>query len=209
ERRAHEDLFGVDNSLKAYIGELGGPGRGGLKDPSVIPTKKKAEDELRAKIAANPKMKNDYGNAWDAIAKERRELPAYEKKRRFLESAWGLNSEYFGIARTLVRMAEEGAKPNSQRLPEYTDANRESLEQELYSPAPIYDDFEKAKLADSLALMNEEMGPENEIVKRVLQSKAPEVRAEELVNGTKLKDVETRKKIAAGGQQAIESSDDP
>ena len=209
ERRAHEDLFSADNSLKAYIGEEGGPGRGGLKDPSVIPTKKKAEDELRKMVAANPRMQKEYGDAWETIAKERKELPSYERERRFLESGWGLSSQYFDFARTLVRMAEESAKPNAQRLPEYTDGNRESLEQELYSPAPIYDDFEKAKLADSLTLMREEMGADNEIVKRVLQGKTPDARADELISGTKLKDVEARKRIAAGGQQAIESSDDP
>ena len=209
ERRAHEDLFGIDNSLKAYIGEEGAPGQGGLKDPTVIAAKKKAEDELRAKIAANPRMQKDYGDAWDAIAKGRRAQPSYEKERRFLESQWGFNSGYFDTARDLVRMAEESTKPNAQRLPEYTDANRESLEQNLFSPAPIYDDFEKSKLSDSLAMMREEMGADNEIVKRVLQGKTPEARAEELINGTKLKDVDTRKKIAAGGQQAIASSEDP
>jgi hypothetical protein len=164
---------------------------------------------LRKAIAANPKAQKDYGDAWDAIAKERKELPSYERERRFLESQWGFNSGLFDTARDLVRMAEESTKPNAQRLPEYTDANRESLEQNLYSPAPIYDDFEKMKLADGFALMRDEMGADNEIVKRVLQGKTPEARAEELISGTKLKDVDARKKIAAGGQQAIESSEDP
>jgi len=209
ERRAHEDLFSADNSLKAYIGEEGAPGRGGLKDPSVISAKKKAEDELRKLVAAKPKMQKEYGDAWETIAKERKELPSYERERRFLESGWGFSSDYFNFARTLVRMAEESAKPNAQRLPEYTDGNRESLEQELYSPAPIYDDFEKMKLANSLALMRDEMGANNDIVKRVLHGKTPEARAEELINGTKLRDVDARKQIAAGGQQAIASSDDP
>jgi len=209
ERRAHEDLFGIDNSLKAYIGEEGAPGRGGLKDPPVIASKKRVEDELRKAVAANPKMQAAYGDAWDAIAKGRKEQPAYEKERRFLESQWGFNSGYFDTARDLVRMAEESAKPNAQRLPEYTDANRESLEQNLFSPAPIYDDFEKMKLTDSLTMMRDEMGANHEIVKRVLQGKTPEARAAELVSGTTLKDVETRKKIAAGGTQAIESSTDP
>ena len=209
ERRAHEDLFGVDNSLKAYIGEEGAPGRGGLKDPSVIPAKKKTEDALRKLVAASPRMQKEYGDAWDAIAKARKELPSYERQRRFLESGWGFSSDYFNFARTLVRMAAESAKPNAQRLPEYTDGNRESLEQGLYSPAPIYDDFEKMKLSNSLALMRDEMGANNDIVKRVLQGKTPEARAEELINGTKLKDVDARKQIAAGGQQAIASSDDP
>jgi len=209
ERRAHEDLFSVDNSLKAYIGEEGAPGRGGLKDPSAMQAKRKAEDEFRKTVAANPRMQKEYGEAWDAISRGRKELPSYERERRFLESEWAFNSQYFDLARTLVRMAEESAKPNAQRLPQYTDANRESLEQELYSPAPIYDDFEKAKLADSLTLLRDELGTNNEIVTRVLQGKTPEARAEELIQGTKLKDVETRKKIAAGGQQAIETSNDP
>src|SRR5437899_9983275 len=144
ERRAHEDLFSIDNSLKAYIGE-----EAALKDPAAMASKKKAEDALRKTVAANAKTQQDFGDAWDAIAKERKDLPTYERDRRFLESQWGFNSGYFDTARDLVRMAEESTKPNAQRLPEYTDANRESLEQNLYSPAPIYDDFEKMKLADS------------------------------------------------------------
>jgi peptidase S46-like protein len=203
-RRAQEDLLGVENSLKAIRGE-----EEGLKDPSLIAEKRKAEEALRKAVAANQKMQKEYGDAWDAIAKGRKDLPSYERERRFLESRWGFNSNYFDIARTLARMAEEDTKPSAQRLLEYTAAGRESLEQELYSPAPIYDDFEKVKLADSLAFMRDEMGVDDALVKQVLQGKTPRERAAQLVEGTKLKDVETRKKIAAGGLKAIETSDDP
>jgi len=203
ERRAHEDLFSIDNSLKAIRGE-----EAGLKDPSLIANKQRAETELRRMIAADPRKQKEYGDAWDAIAKGRKAQPSYEVERRFLESQWGFNSTYFDFARTLVRMAEEHTKPNEKRLPEYTDARRASLEQELYSPAPIYDDFEKAKLSDSLAFMRDEMGANNSIVKKVLQGKSPEQRAGELIDGTRLQDVEARKQLAAGGLKAIESSND-
>jgi len=204
ERRAHEDLFSIENSLKAIRGE-----EAGLKDPSLIANKQRAETELRRTIAADPRKQKEYGDAWDAIAKGRKAQPSYEVERRFLESEWGFNSTYFDFARTLVRMAEENTKPNEKRLPEYTDARRASLEQELYSPAPIYDDFEKAKLSDSLAFMQEEMGANNSIVKRVLQGKSPEERANELINGTRLREVDARKQVAAGGKKAIEDSNDP
>jgi hypothetical protein len=105
-------------------------------------------------------------------------------------------------------MAEESKKPNGKRLPEYTDAQRESLEQALFSPAPIYDDFERAKLSNSLQFMQDEMGANNSIVKKVLAGQTPEQRANELING-RLRDVEYRKQLAAGGMQAIESSGDP
>jgi Peptidase S46 len=204
ERRAHEDLFSIENSLKAIRGE-----EAGLKDPPLIAAKQRAETELRQAIAADPRKQKEYGDAWDAIAKGRKAQPSYEVERRFLEAAWAFDSRLFDLARTLVRMAEESSKPNERRLGEYTDGNRESLEQDLYSPAPIYDDFEKAKLSDSLAFMRDEMGANDAIVKKVLQGKSPEERANELIDGSKLKDVDARKKLAAGGLKAIEDSNDP
>ncbi len=204
DRRAKEDLFSVENSLKARKGGLAG-----LRDPSLIARKQKAEGALRRLIAGNPEKQKKYGDAWEEIAKERKVLPSYEKERRFLDGPWGFNTIYFRLARTLVRLAYENQKPNTQRLPEYTDAQRASLEQQLYSPAPIYDDFEKFKLADSLAFMRGEMGATNAIVRKVLQGKTPGARAAELVDGTKLKDVDLRKRLAGGGVKAIEASDDP
>jgi hypothetical protein len=97
-------------------------------------------------------------------------------------------------------MDAESAKPNSERLPEYSDARRESLELNLFSPAPIFDDLEKLKLTDSLAFMSEQLGADNATVKKVLAGKSPGARAAELVEGTKLKDVAYRKQLAGGAR---------
>jgi len=150
-----------------------------------------------------------YGDAWDSIATAHKNLPSYIKDRRIFEQAAGFNTTYFGIARSLVRLAAENEKPNAQRLPEYTDARRASLELGLYSPAPIHDDFEKLKLTDSLEFMVELLGADNALVKQVLDGKTPAARAAELIDGTKLKDVAVRKELAAGGMKAIEASTDP
>ena len=203
-RRAQEDLFGVENSLKALRGQLEG-----LKDPKIIARKREAEAALRAFVAADARRQREYGDAWDAIARARASLASYERERRFLEGGWGFNSRLFDIARTLVRFAEENEKPDAERLPEYTTARRESLELQLYSPAPIYDDFEQIKLAASLRFMRDELGAANPVVQKVLAGKTPEERAAELVSGTKLKDVAYRKQLAAGGSRAIEESKDP
>jgi Peptidase S46 len=64
-------------------------------------------------------------------------------------------------------------------------------------------------VADSLAYMVELLGADNALVKQVLNGKSPEARADELIEGTKLKDVAYRKELAAGGAKAIESSTDP
>lgn len=203
-RRAQNELNSIQNSLKVYRGQMAG-----LKDKALMDRKMKDEEALRKAIAANPERQKMYGDAWDAIAKAHEALPSYIRERRIFDQASGFNTTTFGIARTLVRMAAENEKPNAERLPEFTDARRASLELALYSPAPIHDDFEKLKLADSLGFMVDLLGADNPLVKQILNGKTPEVRATELIEGTKLKDVAFRKELAAGGSKAIESSPDP
>jgi len=203
-RQSQNELNSVQNSLKVYRGQLQG-----LKDNALLTRKAKQEDALRKAIAGNPERQKMYGDAWDSIAKAHHAYPSYIKDRRIFEQAGGFNSVLFTYARTLVRMAAENQKPNADRLPEYTDARRASLELALYSPAPIHDDFEKLKLADSLGFMVELLGADNPLVKQVLNGKTPEARANELIDGTKLKDVAYRKELAQGGAAAIEKSTDP
>jgi hypothetical protein len=203
-RRAQNELNSIQNSIKVYRGRLAG-----LKDKSLLDRKLREETALRKSIAANPERQKMYGEAWPAIEKAHQALASYAAERRVFDQAGGFNTTYFTIARNLVRLAAENAKPNAERLPEFTDARRASLELGLYSPAPIYDDFEKLKLADSLAYMVEILGANNALAKQVLDGKTPEARAAELIAGTKLKDVAYRKQLAAGGARAIAESTDP
>ena len=203
-RQAQNELNSIQNSLKVYRGRIAG-----LKDQKLMLIKRMNEDKLRKSIAANPDRQKMYGDAWDAIAKAHRDYPSYIKQRRIFDQAGGFNTVLFDQARILVRLAAESEKPNAERLPEYTDSRRASLELGLYSPAPIHEDFEKLKLADSLSFMVELLGANDPLVKQVLNGKTPEARAVELIDGTKLKDVAYRKEIAAGGWKAIETSTDP
>lgn len=203
-RQAQDELNSVQNSLKVYRGQLAG-----LKDKALMDTKMKDEAALRKSIAANPEKQKMYGGAWDAIAKAHQGLPTYVRERRIFDLGSGFNSSLFGIARTLVRLAAESEKPNAQRLPDFTDARRASVEQALFATVPIHEDFEKLKLADSLAFMVELLGADHALVKQILAGKTPEARATELIEGSKLKDPAFRKEVAAGKWAAIESSTDP
>ena len=203
-RQGQNELNSVQNSLKVYRGQLKG-----LKDPALLDRKMKEEDALRKSIAGNPERQKLYGDAWDLIAKAHQTYPSYIRERRIFEQAAGFNSVLFTYARNLVRLAAESQKPNTERLPEFTDARRASLEHALYSSAPIHEDFEKLKLADSLGFMVELLGADNALVKQVLDGKTPEARANDLIAGTKLKDPAFRKQLASGGQKAIEDSTDP
>src|SRR6185503_4810726 len=203
-RRAQNDLNSIQNSLKVYRGRIDG-----LKDKALMDRKTREEDALRKSIAADANRQKMYGDAWDAIAKAHRDYPSYIKERRIFDQAGGFNTALFDVARTLVRLTAENEKPNGERLPEFTDARRASLELGLYSPAPIHEDFEKLKLADSLAFMVELLGADNALAKQIMNGKTPDARAAELIAGTKLKDVAARKELATGGLKAIEASTDP
>jgi hypothetical protein len=203
-RRAQNELNGVQNALKVYRGQLAG-----LKDQALMARKQKDEQALRQSIASDPRRQREYGDAFDAIASARKNFAQYERDRRFLDLAAAFNTQLFQYARALVRYAAESAKPNAERLPEYADNRLPALGAALASDSPLYPDFEKMKLADSLAFMRDEYGASNPLVQRVLKGETPEARAAELIDGTKLKDASFRAQLFKGGAEAINASNDP
>ena len=208
-RRAEDQLFGVQNSRKAYLGMLAG-----LQDPAILGKKRDAEKELRDAVAKDPKLSQSYGDGWEQVAATIKTLIKIRDEYNIFgigpqRRAQAFNSNLFDIAIKLVRLAEETAKPNGERLREYSEAGLDSLKLQLFSDAPIYEDLETVQLADSLGMMAEGMGEEDEKVQMVLEGKSPRDRAAELVHGTTLKDVAVRKRLAEGGLKAIQDSNDP
>src|SRR5215472_536603 len=207
-RRAEDNLFYIQNSRKAYLGILAG-----LEDPAIIGKKREAEKELRDAVAKNPQLSEEYGKAWDDLAATLKTLVKIRDEYNLFgigaRRGQAFNSDLFDIAIRLVRLAEESSKPNAERLREYSEAGLDSFKLELFSDAPIYDDLETATLADSLGMMAEVLGENNEMVQKVLAGKSPRERAADLVRRTTLKDVAVRKRLAEGGLKAIQDSTDP
>ncbi|HUT88386.1 MAG TPA: S46 family peptidase [Thermoguttaceae bacterium] len=197
DRRVRDDLFGTQNSRKAYTGMIQG-----LQDPSFFAQKEAEETALRAKVASDPNLKK-YADAWKSIE----EVQA--RRGELLGQTPSFAGQHYRIAETLVFMAAEDRKPNSERLREYRESARASLEQQLFSPAPIHPDLEQAKLADSLSLFVERRGGDHPLVEQVLDGKGPQARAAELLGGTELAEIAVRRRLAEGGQAAIEASTDP
>ena len=202
-RRAKDDLFGIQNSRKARKGGLAG-----LLDPELMGQKAAAEKALREKIAAREDLKDALA-AYDRIAAAQKVIGENARMFNLLEGGSAFNSELFGIARTLLRAGAERPKPNGERLREFNEAGRESLELELFSDKPIYADLEELKLTDSLSYLAEELGVSSPLVQKVLAGKSPNARAVELIRSTKVNDVAFRKKLYEGGQAAVDAANDP
>ncbi len=197
KRRARDELFGIQNARKAYTGMLAG-----LQDPETIQAKQQRQEAF-LKAAANDPELSGVEQAIAEIAKVQRE------KKDMLGQTVSFRSRLYDLAMTSLLRAAEDQKPNSERLREFTESGRESLKQDLLSEAPIYQDLERAKLADELARFVELRGGDDPLVQKVLAGKSPRERAAELVEGTQLADVAVRKRYLESDWEAIQSSDDP
>jgi hypothetical protein len=197
-------LFGVENALKALKGM-----HQALLDPGLFEGKVAAERAFRQSIEADPARQAAFGGAWDAIARAQQHMRNIRKRYGQLEQAVAFRSDLADHARTLVRAAEELAKPNDKRLRELSDSQLPEVRQLLLSKAPIDDEFEIMKLTHSLTLLREELGADHPMVQKILGKRSPAERATGLIKGTKLKDIAERKRLFDGGKAAVDASTDP
>ena len=202
KRAAHDVLLSAQNSFKAYTGFLRG-----LRDPELMKRKQAEEEAIRKAVRANPALREKYAHVWDEIAGAARENREIAKPYSLLELGAIRGSDLFRIARDTMRYAEEKGKPSSDRLKEYRDAAIPSLEQELYSPAPITPSLEVAIIADYFDLLREELGSGDPTVKAILKGRSPEAAAKQYVSTSKLTDVAERKRLVSD-PQALRASKD-
>ncbi len=202
-RRAKDELFGIQNTRKARDGAIAA-----LQDPEFFGAKVATEAAFKKQLADRADGKEALA-AFDRIAEAQKKVAAIVTRQRLLEGSVAFNADSYGLARSLLRVADESPKPNGERLREYSDARRESFKQQLFSDKPIYTDLEIVTLADSLTYLVEQLGVNDPVVKTVLAGKSPRARAAELINTTKVRDVAFRKKLYEGGAAAVAAAKDP
>ena len=205
-RRASSELFRLRNSRKNRTGILLG-----LQTPSLIAKKRADEESLRA-LAAEKKLGDlAKSDPWREVAEtlnaERELMVRYD----LLESGTAFNSQLYLIAKKIVRFTAETAKPDAERLPEYRQSALPAMRGSILSPSPIYDDLEKLKLTDSLGMYLEFLGDaeRGSAGYGLLENRSPQERAAVLIQNTRLRDIEERKKLLDGGADAVKNSDDP
>jgi Peptidase S46 len=212
-RKARDDLFGDQNNRKRYDGYLAG-----LLDPQIWSALHAREQKLRDAIAHDSKLRSTIA-AYDRIKRAQAEIAKNAPVFNYLEQERptpvgyrgprALFGNLFKYARLLVRALDERGKPNGERIPHFRDSARDSLELELFSTEPIYDDYEILRLTDSLTDFASRFGADDPLVKKVLAGKSPHDRAVELVSGTKLKDVAVRKDLYGRDAAALQAAHDP
>ncbi len=198
EQLVEAPLDSLENGLKVRRKLLDA-----LHDDALM-TRKGAEE---AALRANARFAG--ADPWAEIeAASMRERGLY-LPYTFIEGAAGFNSILFRYARLLVRGADERAKPNTERLREFTDTALPRLEQQLYAHVPIYAEVEALTLSFSLQRMREWLGPDHPLVRQLLAQDSPDSLAARLVAETTLDDAAVRRQLWEGGKAAVAASQDP
>jgi hypothetical protein len=202
-RTVNHDLFSIENSLKNFRGQFQA-----LSDDAFIAAKRKADTDLKAKVAADPALARTVGDPWSDIARAQAPRAALYDAYTLLEGRAGYGSSLYGYARALVRSAQERAKPNGERLPEYTDSRLALLEKNLLDAEPVEAGIEQLELEFWLTKVREYLTADAPETKALLGRDSPETLAKRLVT-SKLADPAVRRALWSGGLAAVQASNDP
>ena len=202
-RTAKDLLFGIENSFKAIYGQ-----EKALTDPALIAAKHEADRALRAKVMADPQLAKAIGDPWAEVAAAQVQRRALYLPYLMMEARAGIGSTLFGYARAIVRAAEERAKPNGERLPEYTDSRLPLLEKRVLDDEPVYPKVEQLALEFWLSKLREYLTADAAGTKTFLGKESPETISARLAH-SRLADAAYRKQLWDGGMAAVKASDDP
>ncbi|HXG99167.1 MAG TPA: S46 family peptidase [Sphingomicrobium sp.] len=195
-RQGEDTLNGLENNLKRAIGRTRA-----LGNPAFNAMLAANEAALRAKSAGNSAIGDPWGEIDRAVLAQR----ALDSEYRFAEPSGDL----FDYALTLVRAADERTKPNSERLPGYSDSALPLLEKTTLDARPIHPWLDALMMEWSLSKAREYLGADHKQTRLLLGKDSPEGLAARLVNGSRLGDPAVRKALWDGGAPAIAASTDP
>ena len=193
-------LYETENVYKGWIGE-----RNALAQPGAMPRLEAAEAELKRKVAADPALAAEVGDAWGEIAAiEEIERQIYQRYRLVEGGAWS-SSDLFGYARALVRAAAEADRTESGSYSEEAlDVRDAVLADKRVEPR-----LEELLMAFWWSKVREFLGTDDPLVKKILGVESPEGLARRLTARTRLYDAAERRRLAEGGAKAVMESTDP
>jgi len=201
---AMDTIVGLENTYKRALGRMRA-----LVDADFMSRRAKQEAEFRQRFASDAALSRRIGDPWadlSAIQPKQRELyPAY----LLLDGRTGGTSTLFGWAMTIVRGAQERAKPSEQRLPEYADSRLAGVQARLFAERPVYRGLEQLLVEWWLSKTREWLTADDPRVRTLLGKESPEGLAQRIIQQTTIDSVATRRALWQGGLSAVQASTDP
>lgn len=182
-----------------------------LSSGPILDAKRREEDALRAKVAAAPLLQARFGLAWDDAARaaaRQREIAAIHTPLVIVGMQLPF-ARLWSDAMALAVHAEESAKPDAKRLPEMQDAAWPQTQAAILSPAPLNKVVEERLTAWTLSRLEAQTGTSHPLYRRLIGDDGEDAMAARLIAGTKLFDLEERRRLVEGGPAVVRASTDP
>lgn len=204
---AMDPIVGLENTYKRGLGRMRA-----LTDPGFMAMKAEQEADFRARAEAGA----GDANPWTTLSAAQPVVRDLYPAMALLEGGTGMGttpvaggSQLFSWARTLVRGAQERAKPSAERLPEYADSRLSGVQSGLFAERPVYPGLEQVRMEWWLSKTREWLTVDDPRVRGLLGRESPEQLSARLIEGTTLADPAVRRALWEGGLAAVEASQDP
>jgi len=203
-RQYENTIFSLENSKKAVTGY-----RRGLIDSAIMAKKRSFENDFRARVSGNPRLRAQYASAWPEIERAQRELASMSKELTW--QSFGGGSTLLNLAGGIVRVPIMATLPDSLRLSQYRGPGLDRIRQFVLAPAPVDTAFERMALASTLVAWKEALPPNDLVLRAALGfgNGDPELAAARIIAGTTLADTAARRMLLEGGTPAVRRSTDP
>ncbi|MEZ6197002.1 MAG: S46 family peptidase [Planctomycetota bacterium] len=189
EKQLRPRLLSLENSNKAVGGYLAG-----LRDPSLMSAKAKAERALRDAVDADPELSARYGDAWDRLTEIARQKRACEPRRRLYRPS---------VAGPIVERAYAALRATD-------DADRNAkIAAEIARIDVALDGDQKERLARDLSRIGGWMGRGDELVAAIAAHGGAAEMLDAMAEKSLFADDDKIAALLAGGADAVANSDDP
>jgi hypothetical protein len=202
DRQVREALFGVENSIKAIMGQ-----RLALVEPDFFALKVAEEKQLRDALATRADLRAKYGDPFAEMAAVASARRGQFIQMQMLESNPGSGSSLLGDARRLLRASVERGKSPADRLPEYSDARLASLERSMLAESPTHPVLERLQIEYWLLKSREYLGADHPAVKALFGNQSARDIARQVVEGTNLDELAARKRLWENPAEVAGSND--
>jgi hypothetical protein len=189
ERAVREQLFGVENSLKAYTGQLTG-----LNDTLLVAQKLAWERDFRQRVDADAQARQ-YSDLWPRMQDiQQRKMDLNPVVN--LSNAALIGAPHLDMAGQLAGWLRAARLPEAQRPAAFQGPRFEQIRAALQQPTPIPEVQAVAALALQLQLVRDMLPPSHPIHAALLQqNESPEAAARRLIQGTRAGDVAFRRML--------------
>lgn len=192
------DIFSLENSMKAYTGRLDG-----LRDPVLMERRRELEEEFESALEADTALVEEYGNLFEEIARVQAEKSAMVDQFGAFVGMLNPNSS---VSSSLLTRAAFTARYLMMKQSGAPAGQLESLRQQTLTGDLKPIGLEERLIAARFQDFKDYLGEDHPLTQQALQGRSPMEAAEALVNNTALTDSSS---FAALLEKNPESVDDP